>query len=336
MPVNIGNPNEMTLLELAERVIALTGQTRRSCSRGSRWTTPRCANPTSPRRARCWTGSRGSDSTTACAARSRASPQPRPQRRLVRNLVELDDGHRRRRAVRTTSAPPSQTSASCGASSKARPSRWATGVPASATSARWAPSRPPMRSLAGTLRTATRAVTRPRRVITLRSLVGPPGSVAEVAASPANAQGTNAGSSVLDPVDRERHRRGANPDQHPVDPREGRERAARGDLGDADAPVELSIVRPLGCTRDLAGHPAAVSPRHSPMVAGAQDDGLSRAATASARRHAASCSTSALDALEPLLVTQPVDELQAGSASRTPRCRNRAGRPPPESRRGRR
>ncbi len=44
-PVNLGNPQEMTLLELAKRILRLTGA-------------PRSASPTSRARARCWAGSR--------------------------------------------------------------------------------------------------------------------------------------------------------------------------------------------------------------------------------------------------------------------------------------
>ena len=58
-PVNIGNPNEFTLLELAEAVIDATGSEsqivyRRAAHRRSR----RCASPTSPGRASYWAGSR--------------------------------------------------------------------------------------------------------------------------------------------------------------------------------------------------------------------------------------------------------------------------------------
>ena len=60
-PVNVGNPDEMTLLELAEKIVAADRhRARRSCSRGCRSTTPRCASPTSPGPARCWAGSRRS------------------------------------------------------------------------------------------------------------------------------------------------------------------------------------------------------------------------------------------------------------------------------------
>ena len=46
-PINIGNPDEMSLLELAKTIIELTESHRRSCSRRCCSTTHRCASPTS-------------------------------------------------------------------------------------------------------------------------------------------------------------------------------------------------------------------------------------------------------------------------------------------------
>ncbi len=45
MPVNIGNPDEMTLLELAETVIELTGRAPRSCSRACPVDDPKVRQP---------------------------------------------------------------------------------------------------------------------------------------------------------------------------------------------------------------------------------------------------------------------------------------------------
>ena len=91
-PVNIGNPNEMTLLELADAIKRMTGTTPRSCSRACPRTTPRCASPTS-RRAREMLGwePTGRRSRRACAGRSE---------RRTGAAREADRPARRRRAVR--------------------------------------------------------------------------------------------------------------------------------------------------------------------------------------------------------------------------------------------
>ena len=60
MPVNIGNPNEMTLLELAERVIALTGADSKVVFEGLPVDDPKVRQPDISKASRCWTGSRGS------------------------------------------------------------------------------------------------------------------------------------------------------------------------------------------------------------------------------------------------------------------------------------
>ena len=75
-PVNIGNPNEFTLLELAETVIEVTGSARRSCTRRCRPTTPRSASPTSRWPGRSSAGNRPSTSARACSGRS-SSPAKR-------------------------------------------------------------------------------------------------------------------------------------------------------------------------------------------------------------------------------------------------------------------
>ena len=69
LPVNLGNPNEMTLLELAEAVIEATGLALGDrLSRRCRSTTRRCASPTSRAPSSCSAGSRRSSSATASAA----------------------------------------------------------------------------------------------------------------------------------------------------------------------------------------------------------------------------------------------------------------------------
>jgi dTDP-glucose 4,6-dehydratase len=57
LPVNLGNPHEMTLLGLAETVVRVTGS---ASERRYRWTTRRCASRISPGPARCSDGSRRS------------------------------------------------------------------------------------------------------------------------------------------------------------------------------------------------------------------------------------------------------------------------------------
>ncbi len=69
-PVNIGNPDEYTLLELAEAVKEMTGPTRRSCSRHCRSTIPSSASQTSRSRASCSAGRLRYPCGTDCGARS--------------------------------------------------------------------------------------------------------------------------------------------------------------------------------------------------------------------------------------------------------------------------
>ena len=92
MPVNIGNPNEMTLLELAERVISLTVPTLGSCSRAFRSTIPRSASPISQRRSGCWIGSRASRLTMGCGERSNRSHPPAPSLSLDRSEPDRHGG----------------------------------------------------------------------------------------------------------------------------------------------------------------------------------------------------------------------------------------------------
>ena len=58
LPVNIGNPHEFTLLELAEAVFERPARRARSSSRRCRSTTRRCASPTSPAPAAARLGAR--------------------------------------------------------------------------------------------------------------------------------------------------------------------------------------------------------------------------------------------------------------------------------------
>ena len=59
-PVNIGNPEEMTILQFAEEITRLTGSHSAIDYRPLPRTIRRCAGPTSPRRARCSAGSQSS------------------------------------------------------------------------------------------------------------------------------------------------------------------------------------------------------------------------------------------------------------------------------------
>ena len=64
-PVNIGNPNEMSLLEMAKLVIELTGSRSEVVFEALPWTTRRCASRTSPARGTCSAGSPRSSSARA-------------------------------------------------------------------------------------------------------------------------------------------------------------------------------------------------------------------------------------------------------------------------------
>ena len=67
-PVNIGNPHEMTLLQLAERILAAGRLAQsRSCSSPCPRTTPRSGSPTSGGPARSWGGSPASTPRKGCA-----------------------------------------------------------------------------------------------------------------------------------------------------------------------------------------------------------------------------------------------------------------------------
>ena len=70
-PVNIGNPDEFTLLELAETVSELTGSSRRSSSRRCPSTIRSSAGPTSRSPASCSAGRPRCRCARGCGARSR-------------------------------------------------------------------------------------------------------------------------------------------------------------------------------------------------------------------------------------------------------------------------
>ena len=70
LPVNIGNPQELTLLELAQTVIDVTGSKSEIVYEALPVTTRRFASPTSHAPGSCWAGSRRSRSTTDCGERS--------------------------------------------------------------------------------------------------------------------------------------------------------------------------------------------------------------------------------------------------------------------------
>jgi dTDP-glucose 4,6-dehydratase len=53
LPVNIGNPTEMTMVQFAEQIIKATGPRAKSFSNRCRRTIPSSANPTSPRPRSC-------------------------------------------------------------------------------------------------------------------------------------------------------------------------------------------------------------------------------------------------------------------------------------------
>ena len=83
-PVNIGNPQEMSLREMAENIVELCGSPSSSCTARCRRTTRRCGGPTSRSRSACsgweprsrWTrASRGRSPTSASElARTASGP----------------------------------------------------------------------------------------------------------------------------------------------------------------------------------------------------------------------------------------------------------------------
>ena len=116
-PMNIGNPAEFTVLELAERVRTLAGHVRRSCSRRRRATIRDSAVPTSRLRCASSIGDRALSSTkdsrarsnisaARCAARNRRSPHlavtpPMPPRAITPPTSVATTGVKARgRAVR--------------------------------------------------------------------------------------------------------------------------------------------------------------------------------------------------------------------------------------------
>ena len=72
-PINIGNPQELTIEQIARTIIRLTGSSSRIVYRACRSTIRRCASPTSRERPRSWTGARRWASTKGSAGRSSIS-----------------------------------------------------------------------------------------------------------------------------------------------------------------------------------------------------------------------------------------------------------------------
>ena len=70
LPVNLGNPDEKTLLELAETVLRLTGSSSQIVFEALPVDDPQVRQPDITRRSSCSAGSPRSTSTKACAARS--------------------------------------------------------------------------------------------------------------------------------------------------------------------------------------------------------------------------------------------------------------------------
>jgi dTDP-glucose 4,6-dehydratase len=57
-PVNIGNPHEVSIREIAEIIVRLVNSKSKLVLRRCRWTTRSSVSPTSPARARCSGGNR--------------------------------------------------------------------------------------------------------------------------------------------------------------------------------------------------------------------------------------------------------------------------------------
>ena len=81
VPVNLGNPAELTLSELAETVMRVTGSAERDRLRGAAAsTTPRCGGPTSPKRTAAGLGAQRSNSATGLRESGSTSATPRTTR----------------------------------------------------------------------------------------------------------------------------------------------------------------------------------------------------------------------------------------------------------------
>ncbi len=76
-PVNLGNPLEMTILEFAEHIRALTGSGSEIVFQPLPEDDPKKRSPTSRARATCWDGSRVSHWMRACARPSTTFRRPR-------------------------------------------------------------------------------------------------------------------------------------------------------------------------------------------------------------------------------------------------------------------
>ena len=108
-PVNIGNPRETTVRELAELIRKLTGSRSRSSGRRCRRTTRRAASPTSRARRSCsTTGARRSRSSRACRRRSTTSASASRSRTSRRRAATPARAGARRMRRRDRAARPSR------------------------------------------------------------------------------------------------------------------------------------------------------------------------------------------------------------------------------------
>src|SRR5438552_4572425 len=113
---------------------------------------------------------------------------------------------------------------------------------------------------------------RPRRVMTLRSVTGPPQGSANTAVSPGNVSGGGLGSRNHSGTLSDRERQAAFEHRHaPIDPRKTREGTRRADLRKAHAPVESSEIAPRWVDDDLARQSAAVLPGRRRALRGAKN-----------------------------------------------------------------
>jgi nucleoside-diphosphate-sugar epimerase len=104
-PVNLGNPEEVTVLDLARRVLAATAPPRGSASCRCRRTTRAAAGPTSPRGGAARLAARACRSRRGCGARSRTSGAGCPTGRRRHRPAPPPAGGTARRAARCSGVP---------------------------------------------------------------------------------------------------------------------------------------------------------------------------------------------------------------------------------------
>ena len=185
MPVNIGNPNEMTLLEMAEKCIAMTGTTSEIVFEGLPVDDPKVRQPDIAKAIRVL-GWEPTDRPRRGPAAHHREPGPHPRHALRPSSASTTIA---RPLSSTTGSPPAIT-ASCSPSSAVCSPALTSTSPSSTITASCAPPAGVIRSIPSSCRTDTSAEALPRTVMTLRSRVGPSGTVAEVSASPSKANGT--------------------------------------------------------------------------------------------------------------------------------------------------